>query len=108
MASNVRQKCFYMERVVGIEPTTKPWQGLVLPLAPYPHIGALRIHAYRITPQTLLQSLRDCFLLISTKTILLCILVCYQHRRLKSGIRLGAVCYSTLSIPLTFRAIHSR
>ena len=26
-----------MERVVGIEPTTKPWQGLVLPLAPYPH-----------------------------------------------------------------------
>jgi hypothetical protein len=52
--------------------------------------------------------LRDCFLLISTKTILLCILVCYQHRRLKSGIRLGAVCYSTLSIPLTFRAIHSR
>lgn len=22
---------------MGIEPTTKPWQGLVLPLAPYPH-----------------------------------------------------------------------
>ena len=26
-----------LERVVRIELTTKPWQGLVLPLAPYPH-----------------------------------------------------------------------
>ena len=27
-----------MERVEGIEPSTKPWQGLVLPLAPYPQL----------------------------------------------------------------------
>ena len=26
-----------MERVERIELSTKPWQGLVLPLAPYPH-----------------------------------------------------------------------
>ena len=32
-----------MERVVGIEPTTKPWQGLVLPLAPYPLAHAARL-----------------------------------------------------------------
>ena len=27
-----------MERVERIELSTKPWQGLVLPLAPYPHL----------------------------------------------------------------------
>ena len=27
-----------LERVVRIELTTKPWQGFVLPLAPYPHL----------------------------------------------------------------------
>ena len=26
-----------MERAAGIEPATKPWQGIVLPLAPRPH-----------------------------------------------------------------------
>jgi len=31
-----------------------------------------------------------------------------QHRRLKSGSRLDAVCYSTPSVPLTFGAIRSR
>ena len=34
---------------MGIEPTTKPWQGLVLPLAPYPHIETLSISIQLLT-----------------------------------------------------------
>jgi hypothetical protein len=59
-------------------------------------------------PRALLPALRASFLSTSTRSILLCNLVCCQHRRLKTGSSLDAICYSTLSIPLTFRAIHCR